>query len=127
MKYLALDVGRKHTGVAYGDSDIGISLPQDTIEHESDKELAAEVNALVIERDIETLILGMPLMPSGEEGEEVEHVRHVADLIEELCPDCTQEFVDERHTDKSFLGARSEDKHAQAACALLSLILDKKK
>jgi len=126
MKYLALDIGRKHTGVAYGDSNIDISLPQDTIEHESDEELAAEICAIVIEREVEVLVLGLPLMPNGEEGEEVEHVRHVAELLEELCRECTQEFVDERHTDKSFLGARSEDQHAQAACALLSVVLSKR-
>ncbi|MEN9561714.1 MAG: Holliday junction resolvase, partial [Candidatus Parcubacteria bacterium] len=38
MRYLALDIGLRRTGVAYGD-DNRIALPLDTLEHDSMQEL----------------------------------------------------------------------------------------
>ena len=36
MRYLALDVGTRRTGIAYLDEDVGVPLPLNTINHTSD-------------------------------------------------------------------------------------------
>lgn len=122
---LALDIGKKHTGVAFADSRVNVALPLDTIHHENDEELVSEVRKLVEERGVGTLIIGMPFLMGGGEGEEVEHVHKVTDLLKETCPTCSIEFVDERETSKVYNKEVSEDRNAQAATSLLAVWLEK--
>lgn len=123
MRYLALDIGRKHTGVAFCDSTVNIPLPLETIHHEDDGELVRAVSVLAKARRVNTLILGLPLMPGGEEGEEVDHVRAVASQISGECPAIRIEFLDERETSKGSQNKISRDPHALAALTLLRVFL----
>ena len=84
-----------------------------------------EVKKFVEEREVGTLIVGMPFLMDGGEGEEAEHVHRVANLIEEASPTCAIEFVDERETSKVYNKEVSEDRNAQAATMLLSVWLEK--
>jgi len=126
MKYLSLDIGRKHTGIAFADAEIAIALPLDTIHHKNEQELIDTVAALVEKRQVETLVIGLPLLMSGEESEETKHVRAVSVLLQEACSNCTIEFLDERETSKVRAAHKSEDTHAQAATTLLSVFLERR-
>lgn len=126
MHYLSLDIGRKHTGVAYADAEIAIAFPLDTIHHKNEQELIDTVAELVEKRQVETLVIGLPLLMSGDESEETEHVRAVSELLQEACPSCSIEFLDERETSKAYTEHKSEDAHAQAATTLLSVFLERK-
>jgi putative holliday junction resolvase len=117
---LSIDIGRKHTGIAFCDASIGIPLPLATIDHEDDAELVRTVQKLSDKRGVTTLILGLPLMSDGSEGEEVEHVRTVSHMLADLCPQCSIEFIDERLTSTS-----EGDSHAGAAIALLRVWLER--
>ena len=126
MKYLALDIGRKHTGIAFADAEVAIALPLDTIHHENEQELRDAVRELVEKRQVETLVIGLPLLMSGQESEETKHVRTVSLELREACPNCSIEFLDERETSKAYTAHKSEDRHAQAATTLLSVFLDRR-
>ena len=125
MNFLSLDIGRRHTGVAFSDARVNVALPLDTIHHANDEELVVKVKKLVEDREVGTLIIGMPFLMDGSEGEEVEHVHQVTDLLEETCPTCSIEFVDERETSKVYNKEVSEDRNAQAATQLLGVWLTK--
>ena len=125
MKYLALDIGKKHTGAAYADSEVNIALPLDTIHHESDEELVEVVGQIVSARQVGTLVIGLPVLLSGKETAQTAYVRGVAERLQQACPSCTIEFLDERETSKVDLQTKSQDTHAQAAVTLLSVFLER--
>lgn len=125
MKYLALDIGMRRTGVAFLDDAVGIPLPLDTIHHQSTEELVDVVSTLVQARGIDQLVIGLPLLPSGEEGSQVELVRAVAAQFEAF--NVPIKFVDERYTTGKRTpprraGPTSEDDNAAAATHLLDSI-----
>ena len=125
MKYLALDVGRKRTGVAYLDDAVGIPLPLDTIRHDSEEEFLSHVLQLVSQRTIDTVVIGLPRLPSGEEGSQAIFVREWGDLLLDHGVDVR--FVDERYTSlhrETKATSRQEmkgviDKDSLAACEIL--------
>lgn len=118
MRFLALDVGSRRTGVAYGDTDIGIPFPLETIEHSTLQELYEVIRNFIEERSVDRLIIGLPLLPSGDEGEQVEYVRSFLPLLD----DFPYELVDERYTTPK---GQNGDGDSHAACQILSVILDR--
>lgn len=126
MKYLALDIGTRRTGVAFLDDAVGIPLPLPTIHHESNQELLASVRSIVRERSIDRLVIGLPLLPSGTEGSQAVHVRGVAAELQEL--GLPLECIDERYTTHRRGHVRRApplpaDTDAAAACSLLELFI----
>jgi len=94
---LALDLGAKRTGVALlsPGTDVPVMLP--TLTHESLAELAPQLQRLLAERNVATLVVGLPLLLSGEEGEQAVTVRQwVAEF--QLPPDVQIFYIDERFT-----------------------------
>ena len=72
----ALDVGDKRIGVAVSDALRLTAQPVGTVERRS---LAADclaIERLLSEYDIEKIVAGLPLNPSGSEGEQADRVRH---------------------------------------------------
>ena len=94
---LGLDVGRKRIGVA-GCDRLGISVHGiTTIIRKTWQEDMHELRSLVIERDIDTLVVGLPYNMDGTLGYQAKHVQkfaHGASKHLEL----NLEFVDERLT-----------------------------
>ncbi len=121
MRILALDIGLRRTGVAFCDETNGIPFPLDTLQHSSLEEFAELVGRLVSERSIGTILIGLPLLPSGAEGEQSTSVRQYAAALESLGVEV--EFLDERYTTPhSTLG----DGDALAASSILTVYLDRK-
>jgi len=125
VTYLALDLGRKHTGVSFADATVAIALPLDTIHHDDEDGLIEVLTELMNSRKVETIVLGLPLLMKGDEGEEAEHVRGVADRIKEEFPACDIEFLDERETSKIYYKEAATDRHAEAATRILSVFLER--
>lgn len=125
MQYLALDIGRKHTGVAYADSVLNVPVPLETLHHDTVEELVNEVSLLVSERNSEKVIVGLPLLSHGVEGKQVQFTRDVLDCLRTACPACSFEVLDERWTDKNTLLEKEGDPHAHAAVKLLSVFLSR--
>ena len=128
MRYLALDVGTRRTGVAYLDSNIGIPLPLDTILHTSEKQVIDAVMTIIRERKIDRVIVGLPLLPSGVEGSQAAESRKIGMALQTA--GITVDYRDERYTTpapsqhKNALPTQKIDGDAAAACALLSGKID---
>ncbi len=119
MRYLSLDIGTRRTGVAYLDTDVGIPLPLETIHHTSVTQLLASVKTIIAARGVTEVVVGMPLLPSGDEGSQATFVKSVAEKIEES--GLAVRFVDERYTTPR-AGNREGggDGDATAACQILA-------
>lgn len=99
MEYaaLGLDVGRKRIGVA-GCDRLGISVHGIiTIIRKTWQEDMAELRSLVIERNIETLVVGLPYNMDGTLGYQAKHVQKFAHGASKHLG-LNVEFVDERLT-----------------------------
>jgi putative holliday junction resolvase len=125
QKLLSLDVGRRHTGVGFCNTEMNVAMPLDTIHHTEAEELVGEVAKLVEEREVSTIVIGMPLFMSGDESEQTRYTRSVADLIQEACPDCKIEYIDERGTSNLPQLQKSKDPNAQAATEILRMFMER--
>lgn len=125
MNLLALDIGLKHTGVAFGETKSGIVMALDTIHHDSEKELVGKIVQIIRNKKIQHLIVGLPLLPSGEEGKQSVLVRETAKNIENATG-LAVEFLDERYTTKAYFSSSTSDPDAIAACTLLTVKMDRK-
>lgn len=115
MKLLALDIGMRRTGIAFVDTENGIVLPLDTVTANDVDEMIERVVTIVNDRHVEKVIIGLPLLPSGEEGSQTEYVRACADQLSEN--GISLSFLDERYTTSK---SQDFDGDARAACELLS-------
>lgn len=114
MNVLALDLGKKRTGVAFYDDATGIPLPLDALVTENEEDLLQCVRALARERHIEHLVIGLPLLPSGLEGAQARWVRSVSERLKG--GDFRIHLLDERYTTPR---SKVTDKDASAAVFLL--------
>ena len=99
MQYaaLGLDVGRKRIGVA-GCDRLGISVHGiTTIIRKSWEQDMAELRSLIIERDIDTLVMGLPYNMDGSLGYQAKHVQKFDHSATKQLG-MILEFVDERLT-----------------------------
>ncbi len=118
MKILAFDCGQRRTGVAFVDTEQGVPVPLETIEHTSKKDAVFAMAALAKERGVEKIVLGLPLLLSGEEGAQTALVREVGSLLSEQGFDV--QYIDERFT--SFEGKNDQDGDARAAFEILTIM-----
>ncbi len=127
MRYLALDVGIKRTGVAFLDDATSIPLPLDTFASASDEEFASQVMQIVTAREIDQVYVGLPRLPSGEEGAQAAFVRRRANLL--VNHHIPVQFIDERYTtprkartlkDRQ-IPERKTDSDSAAACEILRI------
>lgn len=119
MRVLALDIGKKRTGVAFVDTENDIPLPLDTIVESSTRRMVQRVVGLAEERMADLVVIGLPLLLSGSEGSQSSYVRGCADLLEKK--GLTITFLDERYTTSKHT---SFDGDARAACELLQMFLE---
>ena len=106
MKIMALDYGDARTGVAISDS-LGLLAGETAVlpswNHEK---LLAEVTALARDREIGTVVLGLPRNMDGSEGPRAEKSRAFAAELE--AAGLKVVFVDERRTTVEAHGILSE-------------------
>ncbi|HVW67129.1 MAG TPA: Holliday junction resolvase RuvX [Candidatus Peribacteraceae bacterium] len=114
MRTLGLDIGERRTGVAFNDSAINIPFPLDTITADSKEEMIAQVELIARERKVDRIVVGLPLLPSGDEGSQAHYVRSCAANLEQL--GFPIDFLDERYTT---VDSKEYDGDARAACQLL--------
>lgn len=123
MNILSVDLGTRHTGVAFFDERIGMPLPLDTIHHASDDELVRELLLIITEKKIEHVVFGIPFLLSGDEGSQTRIVRAFAESFP-YPEGVSHTFVDERYTNERRSGSPD---HAGAACAILEIEHDRRK
>lgn len=120
MRILALDLGARRTGVAYAAYPPGIPLALPTLCHASSWVLLEQVHRLIKERKIDHIVVGLPLLSSGREGKQARSVRALLPLLARLSVQVS--LLDERY---STVRDSSNDPDAAAACAILTVFLDR--
>lgn len=107
---LALDYGSARCGCALSDPTGTIVTPIEAVERPASKRGLARLRALVRERDVERVIVGLPLTLHGGESAQTEEARAFAQtLCRQLGKDVPVELHDERFTTRMAqrLGAQS--------------------
>lgn len=132
MRIAAIDFGFKRIGIALSDENKKIALPFKMVE--GGKFAVANVMNALKGKEIEKILVGLPLLMSGEKGEMAIVVEKFAKELSELTK-IAVELVDERLSskmaDQEMRGLamsrkqRSEKLDVTAACLLLQSYLDK--
>ena len=81
MRYLAIDLGEKRTGLAVGDDVTGIASPLEVIQTSSVEVRFKEIQRAIQEQGPDALVLGVPLNMDGSEGPGVTRSRALADEL----------------------------------------------
>ena len=81
MRYLALDLGTKRTGIAVGDDETGSALPVAVVDTPDEAALLAAVTTQIEEHGPDAIVVGLPLNMDGTEGKPAEETRTLAERI----------------------------------------------
>ena len=119
--FLAFDVGRKRTGVAYASRFLGRAEPQGSIQAEGDRRWP------LVARHIETwqpqaLVVGVPFHPDGAEHDNTRFARRFARELRHRFSLPVFE-VDERYSTTEALSQGAQDADAASACIILEQFL----
>lgn len=99
MRVLALDYGSARCGCAVSDPSGTIATPIDVVERPGTRRGLQRLRALVRERGVELVVVGLPLSLSGQDSEQTEQTRAFAQALEcQLGPGVPVELHDERFT-----------------------------
>lgn len=120
MRLLALDVGGKKTGMALYDDATDIVLPMQTVRHGSFSELVTVTEKIAREKAVDAVVIGLPLLPSGEAGQQAKDVQEFSAQLTKK--GFAVQHVDERYTTDTKLS----DSDATAACTIMEIFLARK-
>ncbi len=102
MRTLALDVGTRTIGVAISDPLGIIAQPVTTIQRTGRKADTAEVMAIVADREVGRIVVGLPIRQDGTEGDSAAEARRMVAAIEASLAEAEREvpvlLEDERYT-----------------------------
>jgi putative Holliday junction resolvase len=118
LRVLALDYGSARCGVALSDPTGTIATPLEPIARVATRAGLGRLAALVHEREVELIVLGLPLSLAGGETAQTEETRAFAQRLRDRLPDVPVTLYDERLTTR--IAARdasrrtSEDSRAAA-------------
>jgi putative holliday junction resolvase len=94
---IGLDVGKKRIGVAGCDRTGLIASGITTLERRSFTQVLEEIRQLVLERQVQTLVVGLPYSMDGSLGFQARHVQKFANALAKALQ-LPLEYVDERLT-----------------------------
>ena len=95
MRYLAIDLGQKRTGLAIGDDFMRIATPVDVIETANAEHRLRLLEAAIARQEPDALVLGLPLNMDGTESAASKEVRAIGELLQQRTK-LTVHYVDER-------------------------------
>ncbi len=81
VRYLALDLGTKRTGIAVGDDETGSAMPVAVVDTPDEAALLAAVTTQIEEHGPDAIVVGLPLNMDGTEGKPAEETRALAERI----------------------------------------------
>ncbi len=135
MRVLGLDHGERRIGAALSDA-LGITAsPLTVIEHTSDEGDADAVAALARERDVEAVVVGVPISLDGSIGPQAKRAAYFARLLSGrlgMPVDMIDERLSTREAERKLAeggrrrSRRREAVDAAAAAVLLQAYLDSK-
>ncbi len=95
-KYLAIDYGDRRVGIAISDYNKEISFPRDFLTYTSENNLIAQLKKICEEEDVSKIILGLPIMMTGELGDRAKKTQKFHEALKEAMPSMPIDFFDER-------------------------------
>jgi putative holliday junction resolvase len=122
---LALDYGSARCGAALSDPTGTLATPIDPVERPGSDAGLARIAELVREREVETVVVGLPLTLAGGESGQTAEARAFAERLAEIVAPVPVRLHDERLTTAQARragGSASED--SRAAAHLLEAWLD---
>jgi putative Holliday junction resolvase len=118
MRVLALDYGSARCGCAVSDPTGTLATPIEAIVQPRSKRGMARLVALARDREVERVVVGLPVSLSGADSDQTREARAFADALRARLGDIPVEMYDERFTtaiaSRSGGGSSSEDSRAAA-------------
>jgi putative Holliday junction resolvase len=99
MAVLGIDLGARRIGLAVSDPDGRIAFPAGMLESRGQKQDLAALCALIRERGVTSVVVGLPVHMSGRAGPEAEAARRFADELAKAAG-VAVELLDERWTSR---------------------------
>lgn len=93
MRILGIDFGEKRIGLAISDEGESIAFEVGIVPAER---FFADLPGIVLEREVQKIIVGLPLNMSGERTAKTEEADRFCKRIQELLPDIPCDLMDER-------------------------------
>jgi putative Holliday junction resolvase len=123
MRVLALDYGSARCGCALSDPTETIVTPIEPVLHPASKRGMLALAQLVAQREVERVVVGLPLSLSGADSDQTRETREFAErLSRRLGEQVPVEMYDERFTTRMAQrldGAASASEDSRAAAHLL--------
>ncbi len=85
MRYLAVDLGDKRTGLAIGDDETRLASPLTVIEVARGEALIDAIADSIKEQAPDAIVLGLPLNMDGTEGPQAKLAREFGEQLHERC------------------------------------------
>lgn len=133
MRVLALDVGERRVGIAISDADARFAVPHSVIDERVVSRSTEQAARIVRDEQVERVIVGLPLLPSGDDSASTRQARLYAETLGAQI-DVPLEFFDERLSTfeaqsslrRAGINARKARKRidAHAAAVILQSYLD---
>lgn len=117
MRVLALDYGSARCGAALSDPTGTLASPMEPVERPGTRRGLGRIATLVREKEVEQVVIGLPLSLSGGDSAQTEEARAFAQRLEEVLDHVPVELYDERFTTtlaQRAGGSASEDSRAAA-------------
>jgi putative holliday junction resolvase len=123
VKVMALDFGSARTGVAVSDPTGLIARPLCVVERAASDDGLAELERLVADEDVETVVVGHPLTLRGDRGEQARASERFAQSLRERLEIPVVLFDERFTTDLAQQSPSAAAEDARAAAHLLSSYL----
>src|SRR4051812_18604886 len=122
MRVLALDYGSARCGCAISDPTGTLATPIDVVERPATRRGLARLTDLVREREVDFVVVGLPLTLRGSDSDQTREARAFADTLAERL-DVPVELYDERFT-TAIAGQSGSDATAEDSRAAAVLLED---
>jgi putative Holliday junction resolvase len=123
MRVLALDYGSARCGCALSDPTGTIVTPIEPVAKPADRRGMARIAQLVTEREVERVVVGLPLSLRGEDTEQTRETREfAATLATQLGESVPVELHDERFTTR--IAARQRNANASEDSRAAAVLLE---
>lgn len=82
MSILSFDVGRKKIGVAYSENEL-LAEEFCTLKYQKINQVISEISFLILRKEVDKIIIGIPQRSDGTDSSETLHVREFSKKLEE--------------------------------------------
>lgn len=122
MRVLALDYGSARCGCALSDPTGTLATPIEPVLRPATRKGLARVGALVRERDVQRIVVGLPLALSGDDTDQTRETRAFAQRLQDAVA-VPVELYDERFT-TTIAGRAGEQRTSEDSRAAAVLLED---